>query len=41
MHKRLVFRVERGGGLVEQQDLNVVGPQQRARNGDALALPAA
>ena len=34
----LGFAVERGGGLVEQQDRRIL--QERARNGNALALAA-
>ncbi len=38
LHAALAFRVERAGGLVEQQH-GAVG-EDRARDGDALALPA-
>jgi hypothetical protein len=38
LHDLLGLGVERGGGLVEDQDLRVA--QHRARDGDALALAA-
>ena len=38
LHQRLAFGIERGGRLVEQQERRVA--QDRARNGDALALAA-
>ena len=37
-HLQFGFRIERGGGLVEQDDRRVL--DQRARDGDALALAA-
>ena len=38
LHQRLAFGIERGGGLVEQQQRRAA--QDRARDGDALALAA-
>src|SRR5688572_15609678 len=38
LHQRFALAVERAGRFVEDQDLRVA--QNRARNGDALALPA-
>ena len=38
LHEPLALRVERAGGLVEQQDLGVL--EERARDGDALRLAA-
>ena len=38
LHQPLAFRVERGGRFVEQQQRRIA--QQRAGDGDALALPA-
>ncbi len=39
LHQALALAVERGGGLIEQQDARVF--EDRAGDGDALALPAA
>jgi hypothetical protein len=37
LHQPLAFRIERARGFVQEQDRRVA--QDRARDGDALALP--